>query len=102
MDHILCCNNLKSYTTYNGNEIRIWDLQALLFDLIRDSKLYSNQVLIDILTKFRDCKVFTDFKYFGFEEALFHERISFDYELLDLIDEIRDHAWKRKWEQEVQ
>ena len=100
VDHILCCNNLKSYTTYNGNEIRIWDLQALLFDLIRDSKLYSNQVLIDILTKFRDCKVFTDFKYFGFEEALFHERISCDYELLDLIDEIRDRAQERKWEKE--
>ena len=100
MDHILCCNNLKSYTTENGNEIRIWNLQALLFDLIRDSKLYSNQVLIDILTKFRDCKVFTDFKYFGFEEALFHERISFDYELLDLIDEIRDRAQERKWEKE--
>ena len=100
VDHILCCNNLKSYTTDNGNEIRIWDLQALLFDLIRDYKSYSNQVLIDILTKFRDCKVFTDFNYFGFEEALFHERISCDYALFDLIDEIRERAQERKWEKE--
>lgn len=101
VDHILCNKNLKLYfTENNNNEIRLWDLPALLFDLIRDSKLYSKPVLIDILSKFRDCKVFTDFKYLGFEEALFHERISFDYELLDLIDEIRDHAWKRKWEQE--
>ena len=99
VDHILCCNNLKSYTTKNDNEIRIWDLQALLFDLIRDSKLYPKPALIDIMTKFRDCKVFADFKYFGFEEALFHERISFDYELLDLIDEIRDRAWERNLEQ---
>ena len=100
VDHILCCNNLKSYTTENGNEIRIWDLQALLFDLIRDSKLYPQPVLIDILIKFRDCKVFTNFNRFEFKEALFYERIPFDYELLDLIDEIRDHAWKRQWEQE--
>ena len=72
----------------------------MLFDLIRDSKSYSNQVLIDILTKFRDCKVFTDFNYFGFEEALFHERISCDYALFDLIDEIRESAQERKEEKE--
>ena len=100
VDHILCCNNLKSYITENDNEIRIWDLQALLFDLIRDSKFHPKPVLIDIMTKFRDCKVFTDFKYFGFEEALFHERNSFDYELLDFIDEIRGRAQERKWEKE--
>ena len=100
VDHILCCSNLKSYITENSNEIRIWDLQALLFDLIRDSKLYSKTMLIDIMTKFRDCKVFTDFDRFEFKEALLYERISFDYELLDLIDEIRDRAQERKWEKE--
>lgn len=97
VDHILCYNNLKSYTTENSNKIRIWDLQALLFDLIRDSNLYPKPVLIDIMTKFRDCKVFTDFDRFEFKEALLYERISFDHELLDLIDEIRDRAQERKW-----
>ena len=102
VDHILCNKNLKLYfTENNNNEIRLWDLPALLFDLIRDSKLYSKPVLIDILSKFRDCKVFTDFEYLGFEEALFRERNSFDYELLDLIDEIGKRAQERKWEKEL-
>lgn len=96
--HILCSDNIRSYTTENQNEIRFWDLQALLFDLIRDSKNYPRQELLDLLLKFRECSVFTEFDYDDFLDNFYNENLFFDKEIHKMIEEIETYVIERKCE----
>lgn len=101
IEHILSVDNIKKYTTENNkNEIRLFNLKALLFDLLRDNKLYPKPVLIDLLTKFRDCSVFYDFDWFDIEECFYNENLSLDTEVSELVEEISSFAEERKWHRE--
>lgn len=98
INHILCSSNIRSFITENKNEIRFWDLQALLFDLVRDSKRYSRQEFYDLLIKFRDCSVFTEFDPWDFEENFYSENLCYDKEIHKIIEEIASSVMDRKFE----
>lgn len=101
---LLNSNHVKSFTTENENEIRLFDLNALLFDLIRERNKYSREALCELLNKFKDCSVFDDFDYGTFEDNLLMEN-KIDillndeiYELLyDIALESSDRRWRREW-----
>lgn len=54
--HLLSHENIKTYTTGNGNQIRIFNPKALFFDVIRDRTHYSKADLFDLLDKFENCR----------------------------------------------
>lgn len=100
INHILCSGNIRSFITENQNEIRFWDLQALLFDLVRDIRMYSKQELLGILTKFRDCSVFTEFDYWDFEENFYNENLLYDRDINKAIEEIDSYVRDRRFKKE--
>ena len=79
----LCSNNIKKYTTENGNEIRMFNLKALLFDVMRNYKKYTKEDLLYILDKFKNCSQFYDLDRWDFEYNLAYENVISEIEFLD-------------------
>lgn len=94
--HILCSNNIVTHITDNKNEIRMWNLEALLYDLIRDSGRYEKNKMINILIKFRECSVFSNLNMSDYEMNLYNENKSWNRELYSLVKEIYERAFERK------
>lgn len=90
--------NIQKYTTDNNNEVRLFNLKNLLFDLLRDRNKYDRLVLFDLLEKFRDCKIVIGVSRFSFEDEFFN--IIYDEELYDMLDEIAKNDLDRSFERE--
>ena len=90
--------NIHTYTSNgNANEIRLFNLSALFADLLRDRNTYSRQHFVELLEKFRDCIYFYD-------ENLYYkvdpQSVQYDFELIDLIEDVCSEARTRKWIQD--
>lgn len=83
VSHLLSYENIKTYTTDNGNEIRIFNPKALLYDVIRDRSHYSQEDLLDLLDRFEKCKYLYGLSERELEYNLRREFIVCDIELLD-------------------
>lgn len=90
--HFLSYENIKTHTTENNNEIRLFNLKALFFDLVRNHKNYQKAALLDLLEKFENCPYFYGLTKWEFEDNLLHENIVGDIELLDtdLYEKLKD------------
>jgi len=88
--------NIQKYITENNNEIRLFNLKNLLFDLLRDRNKYNRSVLFDLLAKFRDCSIVVGVDNFFFEDEFFN--IVYDEELCDMLKEIAERDSDRLFE----
>lgn len=88
--------NIQKYITENNNEIRLFNLKNLLFDLLRDRNKYDRGVLFDILAKFRDCSIVIGVDRFSFEDEFFN--IIYDEELYNMLEEIGEIDLERSFE----
>ena len=88
----LCSNNIKKYITENGNQIRIFNLKALLFEVMRNYKKYTKEDLLYILDKFKNCSQFYDLDRWDFECNLKYENVIREIEFLDndIYEMLRD------------
>lgn len=98
--HILSYENVKRYQSENNNEIRLFNLKALLYDVLRNYRKYPKSVLIAILNKFKTCRYFYGINQWEVEENLRQENVVSDIEFLDkelyeAIKEIFDEVWSR-------
>ena len=89
--------NIQKYITDNNNEVRLFNLKNLLFDLLRDRNKYDRSVLFDLLSKFRDCNVIIGVDMFSLEDEFFN--ILYDKELYDLLEEITENDSDRSFKQ---
>ncbi len=89
--------NIQKYITDNNNEVRLFNLKNLLFDLLRDRNKYDRSVLFDLLSKFRDCNIVIGIDRFSFEDEFFN--IIYDEELYDMLDEIAKKDSDRAFDQ---
>ena len=89
--------NIQKYITDNNNEVRLFNLKNLLFDLLRDRNKYDRSVLFDLLSKFRDCNVVIGVDMFSLEDEFFS--ILYDKELYDLLKEITENDSDRSFKQ---
>lgn len=89
--------NIQKYITDNNNEVRLFNLKNLLFDLLRDRNKYDRAVLFDLLAKFRDCNVVIGVDMFSLEDEFFN--ILYDKELYDLLEEITESDSDRSFKQ---
>ena len=90
--HFLSYENIKIHTTESNNEIRLFNLKALFFDLVRNYKDYPKSTLFDLLEKFETCRYFHGLTKWELEENLQHEKIVGDIEFLDddLYEKLED------------
>ena len=90
--HLLSYENIKKHTTKNNNEIRLFNLKALFFDLIRNYKDYPKSTLFDLLEKFKTCRYFYGLTEWELDENLQHEKVVSDIEFLDndLYEKLED------------
>lgn len=89
--------NIQKYITDNNNEVRLFNLKNLLFDLLRDRNKYDRAVLFELLAKFRDCNIVIGIDRFSFEDEFFN--IIYDEELYDMLDEIAKKDSDRAFDQ---
>lgn len=91
--------NIQKYITDNNNEVRLFNLKNLLFDLLRDRNKYDRSVLFDLLSKFRDCNIVIGVDRFSLEDEFFN--IIYDEELYDMLEEIAkkdsDRAFNQRY-----
>lgn len=90
--HYLSYENIKSYTTENNNEIRLFNLKALFFDIIRNYKNIAKNDLFDLLDKFKNCRFFHSLTEWELEDNLQYENIVSEIEFLevDLYERLED------------
>lgn len=90
--HFLSYENIKKHTTKNNNEIRLFNLKALFFDLVRNYKDYPKSTLFDLLEKFKTCRYFYGLTEWELDENLQHEKVVSDIEFLDddLYEKLED------------
>lgn len=90
--HLLSYENIKTHTTEHNNEIRLFNLKALFFDLVRNYKDYPKSTLFALLEKFKTCRYFHGLTEWELEENLQHENIVSDIEFLDadLYEKLED------------
>ena len=81
--HFLSYENIKIHTTENNNEIRLFNIKALFFDLVRNYNYYPKSTLFALLEKFETCRYFHGLTRWELEENLRHEKIVGDIEFLD-------------------
>lgn len=98
--HILSYENVKRYQSENNNEIRLFNLKALFYDVLRNYRKYPKSVLLAILDKFKTCRYFYGITQWELEENLRQENIVsdiefFDKELYETIIEVFDEVWSR-------
>jgi|GEM_PF-5763685 len=92
VEHILSISNITSYTTENGNEIRILNINALLYDLIRNQSKIEENKFNEIINKFKNCSFLDKFDYRTVEYNLEFEQIhKYDYELIFDLQSISWH-----------
>lgn len=101
--HYLSYENIKSYTTENHNEIRLFNLKALFFDVLRNHKSYPQNILFDLLDKFKKCPYFHGLTEWELESNLQHENIVSDIEFLDhdlyaKVEDVLSEVWQRNFE----
>ena len=103
----LCYKNIKTSITENGNEIRLFNLKALFYDLVRNHKKYSKAALFAILEKFKKCPYFYGLTEWELEDNLQYDNIvsyieflDIDiYEMLDeIFSEIRDREFRIEYD----
>lgn len=90
-------DNIQKYITDNNNEVRLFNLKNLLFDLLRTRNSYDRATLFDLLAKFRDCNVVIGVDMFSLEDEFFN--ILYDKELYDLLNEMAENDIKRYFKQ---
>lgn len=90
-EHILSKKNLKEKVLKNGNTIRILNFKALVYDLIRNKNCYSQDELMDILTRISKCRYLKGFEYWDFESNFRYENKEnlLTPEIEDKLDAIR-------------
>ena len=81
--HLLSYENIKIHATENNNEIRLINLKALFFDLVRSYKDYPKSTLFALLEKFKTCRYFHGLTEWELAENLQNEKIVSDIEFLD-------------------
>ena len=89
--------NIQKYITDNNNEVRLFNLKNLLFDLLRDRNKYDRAVLFELLAKFRDCNIVIGVDRFSFEDEFFN--IIYDEELYNMLEEIAKKDSDRAFDQ---
>ena len=89
--------NIQKYITDNNNEVRLFNLKNLLFDLLRDRNKYDRATLFDLLAKFRDCNIVIGVNRFSFEDEFFN--IVYDDKLYDMLEEIAKKDFDRAFDQ---
>lgn len=94
---VISYENIQKYITDNNNEVRLFNLKNLLFDLLRDRDKYDRAVLFDLLAKFRDCNIVIGVDRFSFEDEFFN--IIYDEELYDMLEEIAEKDFDRVFDQ---
>lgn len=87
-EHILSKKNLKIKELKNGNTLRIFNFKALVYDLVRNKDSYSQDELMDILTRISKCRYLKGFEYWDFNSNLRYEKK--DEYLTDEIEEKLD------------
>ncbi len=104
-ENFLSYENIKKYTTENNNEIRLFNLKALFFDLVRNYKSYKKEELFEILEKFKNCRYFYGVKKWDLEYCLQHEKVVnylefLDEDLYEMIEDIFSEMWEKEFEME--
>ena len=89
--------DIQKYITDNNNEVRLFNLKNLLFDLLRDRNKYDRAVLFELLAKFRDCNIVIGVDRFSFEDEFFN--IIYDEELYNMLEEIAKKDSDRAFDQ---
>lgn len=89
--------NIQKYITDNNNEVRLFNLKNLLFDLLRERNKYDRAVLFELLAKFRDCNIVIGVDRFSFEDEFFN--IIYDEELYDILEDIAEKDYDRSFKQ---
>lgn len=85
-------SNITSYITENGNEIRILNIKALLYDLIRNKSKIEQNRFNKIINKFKNCYLLDSFDVQTTEYNLDFEQVyEYDYNLLYELDFISWH-----------
>ena len=98
--HFLCYENIQKYHTENNNEIRLFNLKALFFDIVRNYKDFPKSDLLDLLDKFKNCSYFYGLTESELEENLQHENIIsdiefFDHDIYEKLMEVLSEVWDR-------
>lgn len=101
-EHFLSYENVKRHTTENNNEIRLFNLKALFFDVLRNYKSYKKEFLFEILDKFKNCAFLYDLDEWGVEHNLRYENVISDIEFLDddlygILKDIFSEVWHREF-----
>lgn len=99
-EHFLSYENIKIYHSENNNEIRLFNLKALLYDVLRNYKSYRKENLIELLDKFKNCAYLYDFDEFGVDHNLRYENVIsgiefFDDDLYKALKDIFSEVWHR-------
>lgn len=100
--HFLSYENITTHTTENNNEIRMFNLKALFFDLVRNYKDYQKTILFTLLEKFETCPYFYGLTKWELEDNLQHENIVSDIEFLDdylykKLEDVFSEVWSREF-----
>lgn len=85
--------SIHRYITDNGNEIRLFNLKSLLYDLLRSKNLYERDKFFELLFKFRDCNVVI-----GLDLYSFLDEYEFDKEIYSILKEINERDWHRSFD----
>ena len=105
--HFLSYENIQKYHTENNNEIRLFNLKALFFDIVRRYKDFSKSDLLTLLDKFKNSSYFYGLTESELEENLQYENIINDidffypdiYEkLMEVLSEVWDRDFKMKYD----
>ena len=101
VEHLLSCENIQKYVTENNNEIRLFNLKALFFDVLRNYKNYKKETLLEILEKFKTCSLFNDLNEEDVAYNLYRENIGSCIDLLDddlykLLEDVFSEVFHRK------
>lgn len=81
--HILSYENIKRHQSENKNEIRLFNLKALFYDVLRNYQKYPKTVLIALLDKFKTCRYFYGVTKWEIAENLRQENVVSDIEFLN-------------------
>lgn len=98
LERILCSNNIIKHTTENGNEYRIFNPQAVLYDLVRDKKKYKEETFNGIMLAFKDFRYLREVDEMDFCENLYNENIEIDKTTRQLLGEVILSAHERKFQ----
>lgn len=105
--HFLSYENIQKYNTENNNEIRLFNLKALFFDIVRRYKDFSKSDLLTLLDKFKNSSYFYGLTESELEENLQYENIISDIEffdpdiyekLMEVLSEVWDRDFKMKYD----